>query len=83
MALVIVLDLHYTVQIIVFCKVNVYTYLFVCCCCHGNHARAFVYILGQGHRCQGLRGQVPIPTPIIKVTEVNECKLGHRDIYIN
>ena len=35
----------------------------------------------KGHR--GHRGQVPIATPIIiKVTaEVNECNLGHRDIY--
>ena len=58
--------------------------MFVCCC----HARAFVYILGQPnykdyYKGQGHRGQVPITTPIIiKVTaEVNQCKLGHRDIY--
>ena len=26
--------------------------------CHGNHARVFVYILGQGHN----KGLVPVPT---------------------
>ena len=53
------MDLHYTVHIKLFCKVNLYTCLIVCCSrCHGNHACFFVYILNQGHN----KGLVPIPT---------------------